>query len=118
MSKQNKFIIYAKMWQKHFVLLGFLIFLHFYCCWGQLKAKDNGDIFVDSYYEPESVEETTVAQKHMVYFAEIGRFCNVSFSIPMEYMILLNNTAELPNITDKTGMVRVEFIIIKLEKII
>ncbi|XP_067615275.1 general odorant-binding protein 84a-like [Eurosta solidaginis] len=37
-------------------------------------------------------------------FTEVVKECNSSFTIPLEYMQQFNETAELPNTTDKTGM--------------
>ncbi|XP_018787917.1 PREDICTED: general odorant-binding protein 84a-like [Bactrocera latifrons] len=37
-------------------------------------------------------------------FLEVVRTCNASYTIPLEYIQQFNETAELPNITDKTGM--------------
>nr|ALS40412.1 general odorant binding protein 84a-like protein-1 [Zeugodacus tau]QKN21561.1 odorant-binding protein [Zeugodacus tau] len=37
-------------------------------------------------------------------FQDVVRTCNASFTIPLEYIQRFNETAELPNTTDKTGM--------------
>ncbi|XP_053947519.1 general odorant-binding protein 84a-like [Anastrepha ludens] len=70
--------------------------------YAQTNSKNNG---VD---EQPSIEMTTAmaddGSAQGFDYKEVVRICNASFTVPLEYMQRFNETAELPNTTDKTGM--------------
>uniref|UniRef100_A0A1I8PGB7 Uncharacterized protein n=1 Tax=Stomoxys calcitrans TaxID=35570 RepID=A0A1I8PGB7_STOCA len=102
------------------VALLFLIFLQ--KIWAIVeKAKNNGDIYIVSEEtflrnhhglipkestttEPTESSTNRNVNPDLIDFNAVISMCNSSFSIPMDYYITFNTTAELPNVEDKTGM--------------
>nr|QKN21113.1 odorant-binding protein [Bactrocera correcta] len=81
------------------VLLGFL---------AGARAHPETDATDNKLDKQQSMETTTpsagAANETGFDFQEVVRTCNASYTIPLEYIQQFNETAELPNITDKTGM--------------
>ncbi|XP_011206667.2 general odorant-binding protein 84a [Bactrocera dorsalis] len=81
------------------VLLGFL---------AGTRAHPETDATNNKLDKQQSMEMTTptagAANETGFDFEEVVRTCNASYTIPLEYIQQFNETAELPNITDKTGM--------------
>nr|XP_014097710.1 general odorant-binding protein 84a [Bactrocera oleae] len=72
------------------------------------KANPQTDATNNKLDKQQSMETTTpsvrAANVSGFDFEEVVRTCNASFTVPLEYIQQFNETAELPNITDKTGM--------------
>ncbi|XP_037944300.1 general odorant-binding protein 84a [Teleopsis dalmanni] len=82
----------------------FILLITISCIKADIGAKDNGDIYVIKISSYNFTVTTEMPTKNATDLEAVTNLCNSSFSIPIDYLEEFNNTGELPDIIDKTGM--------------